>query len=315
MLFVYNSFMKQFLFLLLFTSFCYSSIDEERFLHASEHKFTGLTHEEEGEWKGPFFFIQMADCQLGMFENNRAWDKEIYLLEKAVEHINRLKPRFVVVCGDLTNAKPFKKGYDEQVSDYKRIMSQVSEDIPLICICGNHDVGSKPSKKTIQAYESHFGSHYFSFWVGGVQCFALNSSLLFNPSKAEDLFHEQREWIESELISTESQLPKHRLVFLHHPWFIHNPNKLSLPIFEIPVERRLDMMNLLVDHGVEISFSGHYHRNAYGQYKGMEVVTSGPVGKPIGKDPSGFRIVKVYEDRIEHEYYGLDQVPDLKTKF
>ncbi|NGX57631.1 MAG: 3',5'-cyclic adenosine monophosphate phosphodiesterase CpdA [Chlamydiae bacterium] len=288
--------------------FC--SIDEQQFHKAEGREYKGLTYEEEGRWNEPFFFIQMADCQLGMFDHDLCWDKEILLLEQAVDHINRLRPKFVIVCGDLTNAKPFKKAYDEQVYDYKRIMSRVSHDIPLVCVCGNHDVGNKPSAKKIKAYEDNFGSHYFSFWVGGVQCFTLNSSLFFNPSKAEEMFREQREWIETELVKTLSLNPKHRLVFTHHPWFIRDPEKLSLPIFEIPLERRMDIMNLLVDQNVTACFAGHYHRNAYGVYKGMEVVTTSALGKPIGKDPSGFRIVKVFEDRVEHEYFGIDEVPE-----
>ena len=40
------------------------------------------------------------------------------------------------------------------------------------------------------------------------------------------------------------------------------------------------------------------------------MVTTGPVGYPLGDDPSGLRIVKVYRDRIEHAYYGLDTIPE-----
>jgi hypothetical protein len=29
----------------------------------------------------------------------------------------------------------------------------------------------------------------------------------------------------------------------------------------------------------------------------------------LADDPSGLRIVKVYDDRVEHEYFGMDDVP------
>lgn len=45
-------------------------------------------------------------------------------------------------------------------------------------------------------------------------------------------------------------------------------------------------------------------------FKQMELVTTSALGKPLGKAPSGMRIVKVYKERIEHEYYGLDEIPD-----
>jgi len=295
--------------LLLSFQFCSAEIIEDKFHRAENHAYRGFTHEKQGDWTGPFFFIQMADCQLGMIEKNISWDKEIFLLKQAVDHINRLKPKFVIVCGDLTNAKPFKPAYDEQVADYKRIMSRVSDDIPLVCICGNHDVGNKPKKETIASYEEHFGSHYLSFWVGGVQCFGLNSSLIFNPRNAPDIYEEQKAWIHQEMERTFALNPKHRIVFTHHPWFLIHPKKLTFPIFEIPVERRIEMLDLFLRQNVTICFAGHYHRNAYGLYQGMEMVTTAALGKPLGGDRSGFRVVKVFEDRIEHDYFGLDEMP------
>ena len=38
------------------------------------------------------------------------------------------------------------------------------------------------------------------------------------------------------------------------------------------------------------------------------MVTSAAVGYPLGDDPSGFRTVRVYGDRIEHDYHALDRV-------
>jgi len=289
---------------------CNADVIEEKFHNAEGHEYKGFSHEEEGDWKEPFFFIQMADCQLGMIEKNVSWDKEIFLLECAVEHINRLKPKFVIVCGDLTNAKPFRRAYEEQVADYKRIMSEVSEDIPLVCICGNHDVGNKPTKETIASYEGNFGSHYFNFWVGGVQCFGLNSSLFYNPRKAPEIYEEQKAWIEQEMKETLMLGPKHRLVFTHHPWFLVHPDKLTRPVFEIPVERRKCMLDLFVDQKVTACFSGHFHRNAYSNYQGMDLITTAALGKPLGGDCSGFRIVKVFEDRVDHEYFGLEEMPE-----
>jgi hypothetical protein len=35
------------------------------------------------------------------------------------------------------------------------------------------------------------------------------------------------------------------------------------------------------------------------------MVTSGPVGYPLGDDPSGLRIVDVGEERVLHEYVPL----------
>ena len=40
------------------------------------------------------------------------------------------------------------------------------------------------------------------------------------------------------------------------------------------------------------------------------MVTTGSVGYPLGEDPSGLRIVKISRDKIEHQFYGLDQIPE-----
>ncbi len=281
-----------------------------KFQKAHDHLYEGLTAAEEKEWTDPYFFIQMADCQLGMFDNDNSWEKEMALLEEAVSHINRLKPRFVIVCGDLTNAKPYQPAYPEQIADYKRVMSKISDDVPLVCLCGNHDVGNKPTRKKIAAYESHFGSHYFQFWVGGVHCLALNSSLIHNPKKAPALFEEQKEWIKTAFEAPESKRAVHRLVFTHHPWFLRNPHTYLSRKFEIPPERRHEMLQLFAKHRVAACFAGHFHRNSHGQYQGMEMITTSAIGKPGGSDPSGFRIVKVYEDRLEHGYFPLNEVPE-----
>jgi hypothetical protein len=42
----------------------------------------------------------------------------------------------------------------------------------------------------------------------------------------------------------------------------------------------------------------------------MQTVTTSAVGYPLGDDPSRLRIVKVFGDRIEHHYYGMDEIPD-----
>lgn len=56
-------------------------------------------------------------------------------------------------------------------------------------------------------------------------------------------------------------------------------------------------------------FTGHYHRNCTGFYKKLELVTTCAIGAPMGEDPSGLRIVKMYENNIIHTYYSLEQIP------
>ena len=67
--------------------------------------------------------------------------------------------------------------------------------IILVCVCGNHDVGNRPTKDTIANYQSTFGDDYFSFWHSGVQFIVLNSQLYEDCSLTKDLALAQDNWL------------------------------------------------------------------------------------------------------------------------
>lgn len=229
----------------------------------------------------------------------------------------RPRPRFVVVCGDLVHAYPWEKpAYDRQVRDFKRVMRKIDPSIPLVCLCGNHDVGNTPTRATIYSYKERFGDDYFRFWVGGVCCLVLNASLFADPSKALEEYEEQRAWFVQELQAfsrdRERTQAKHLLVFQHQPWFLEEPDEED-QYFNIPKERRMPMLEEMAKAGVRAVFAGHYHRNSYGTLGKMEMITTSAVGRPLGVDPSGFRVVKVSEDGIEHAYYSLDRLEQSDT--
>ena len=119
-----------------------------------------------------------------------------------------------------------------QVADFKQAMDRVDPSIPLVCLCGNHDVGDMPSRETIRVYSQRFGDDYFSFWVGGCRCFVVNSSLytaldeqlwdkfpeeLPNKATTLQLARTQDEWLQAELATATG---KHNMVFSHIPPFI-----------------------------------------------------------------------------------------------
>lgn len=55
-------------------------------------------------------------------------------------------------------------------------------------------------------------------------------------------------------------------------------------------------------------FSGHYHRNAGGSYKDLEMVVSSAIGCQLGEDTHGLRVVVVTAEKIVHRYYSLDKL-------
>jgi len=60
---------------------------------------------------------------------------------------------------------------------FKNVFSKVDKSVALVCTCGNHDIGDRPTKDTIDIWKTRFGDDYFSFWVGNDQFFVLNSQL------------------------------------------------------------------------------------------------------------------------------------------
>lgn len=280
----------------------------DRYAQARGRTFESFDPQVEKHWQGPYFFLQLADTQYGMFSKNTGLEREAALVQKAIEHINRLRPRFVVVCGDLTNATPQHARYDAQVAQYKQDFSAIDDDIPLVCVCGNHDIGNRPTAISIASYKRNFGDDYFSFLVSGTYNIVLNSSVLKDPSEASQLLVEQNAWLDRQLATARIANAKHIFVFQHHPLFLAQPDEAD-QYFNIPLVRRTPLLDKLQQAGVRAVFAGHYHRNSHGQAGEMEMITTGPVGMPLGKAPSGFRIVTVHEESIQHQYYGLNDVP------
>ncbi len=281
---------------------------DERFTQAVDRTFKAFDSQHEQTWQRPFFFMQLADTQYGMFTGDKGFEQEAALAQRAVQHINRLRPRFVIVCGDLTNATPNHARYRTQVAQYHQDFSKVDAEIPLVCVCGNHDIGNRPTAKSIASYQKNFGDDYFSFWVGGVCNVVLNSSVLKDPAGAPEVLASQQAWLEQQLLAAKAAKARHILLFQHHPLFLTTADEPD-QYFNIPLERRTPLLGQLQQANVRAVFAGHYHRNSYGRAGIMEMITTGPGGRPLGKDPSGFRIVKVHESSIEHQYYGMDDVP------
>jgi len=51
---------------------------------------------------------------------------------------------FFIVCGDLVDAFPekFPEIRDQQTRDLLNIYSKLDKSIPLVCVCGNCDIGN-----------------------------------------------------------------------------------------------------------------------------------------------------------------------------
>jgi 3',5'-cyclic AMP phosphodiesterase CpdA len=243
-------------------------------------------------------FVQMSDPQFGMFAENRDFAQETINFEKAIAAANQLKPAFVVVCGDLVN----QAGNALQIAEYLRIAAKLDRAIPLHNVAGNHDVGNEPTLESLTAYRKKFGPDYYVFRHGDFLGIVLNSSLIQHPKGAPVEAEKQYQWLEAEL----KKIPRGTRVaiFQHIPWFLKEPDEPD-DYFNIPLGPRTRYLQLFEQYNIEYCFAGHYHRNSTGESANFHVTTTGPVGKPLGIDPSGIRVVTVRAGKMDSVYRPL----------
>jgi endonuclease/exonuclease/phosphatase family metal-dependent hydrolase len=257
----------------------------------------------------PFFFIQMSDPQFGFFTANADFAKETVNFEQAIAIANRLKPAFVVVTGDLTH----KVGDPAQIAEYKRIAAKLDKSIPLYNVSGNHDVGQVPTPQLLAEYRRNYGPDRYVFSHDAFTGVVLNSSLYKDAAGAPAEAAAQEAWLRTTLDSLQRAGRKQVVVFQHHSWFLENPDEAD-QYYNLPLVKRREALELFRQHGISKVFAGHFHGNSFGQTAtGLDMITSGPVGRPMRTDPSGLRIVTVSGDRITHAYHALDAVPAAVT--
>lgn len=289
-------------------------------IETKERKFEGLNKDLQGEWNGPFTFIQAADTQFGLIDryiskktdNDIKWAKEIHYLRLFIEKVNKLvpTPKFIVICGDLVDAFPLpyskfphpdiQKLRKSQVADLKAILCELDPAIKLVCVCGNHDVGDKPTEESIDIYKKDFGDDYFSFWHSGCKFITLNSQLYYDSSEIPEQKKEQDKWLQNELAADSDQ--KHLVIFQHIPLFFESPDEPTHAYFNIEIEQRKKLIEKFKEAGVKKVFCGHYHRNAGGFDGDFECIVTSAIGAQLGDDGHGFRLVEVTENDIKHQY-------------
>jgi 3',5'-cyclic AMP phosphodiesterase CpdA len=249
-------------------------------------------------------FIQMSDPQFGMYTSNGSFEHETANFEFAVATANRLKPAFVVVTGDLVN----QSGDAAQIAEYQRIAGRLDPKIRLFNVPGNHDVGNEPTKESLAKYRERFGPDYYTFRVGDIAGFVLNSNLEKAPQNVSEEAAKMEAWLRTELAKARQEGASHLIVFQHHPLFLTVPDEVE-QYFNIPIETRKRYLKLLHEYGVKQIFAGHLHRNVEGRDGDLELIATAPVGKPLEGAKSGIRVVTVSAAGVSHKFYDFGELP------
>ena len=254
---------------------------------------------------GGFMFVQLSDTQFGFSNADKDFTQETASAEFAVATINRLKPAFVIVTGDLVN----KPGDPAQLAEYDRIVKGIDPSIRRYDVAGNHDVENAPTPAALGAYRRRMGPDMYTFRHGPLLGVVLNSSLIHSPQEAQAEYAAQDQWLRAELPRARASGAKHVVIFQHHPWFLERADEPD-QYFNIPRARRDPLLRLFREAGILMLVSGHLHRATEAEDAGLRSVVTGPVSGPLGGGHSGLRIFVVSDTDIRQRYYSFGEIPN-----
>jgi serine/threonine-protein phosphatase CPPED1 len=257
------------------------------------------------ESQQPWLFAVLADPQFGMYAKDKNFVQETSNFEFVIANLNRLHPRFVVICGDLVN----RTGDSAEIAEYKRVLHELDPSIPVYNVAGNHDVGNIPTPATLDAFNTAIGRDYYTFSEGEILGVVLDSSLIGSPERDPDAARQQEEWLQKTLAIAKSNTNQQIVIFQHIPYFIHNPDEVD-DYFNIPQPARRKYLDLLEKAGVKYVFAGHYHRTAGGTDGPLTECVTGAVGVPLGQSLSGLRIVTVKGPKLDSTWFSLGEIPN-----
>lgn len=207
--------------------FCSSAVEARaRRSDASTGEYLGLTRGLHGHWDKDFHFVQLASPMFGAtLAVSGGAEGAVELVEETqlkalIASVNKLRPKFLVMVGNLTHATPADGAlFDAHVESVRKTMARLSDTIPAIYVPGSNDVGAVPTPATLQAYRGRFGADFFGFWYGGMRGLVINSSLLISPHGAPEEAARQEIWLTEEI--EQCKLCSNNIVvFSYHPWFV-----------------------------------------------------------------------------------------------
>jgi 3',5'-cyclic AMP phosphodiesterase CpdA len=197
---------------------------------------------------------------------------------------------------------------EDQYGEFMRITGSLDPSIPVRWVPGNHDIAPDtvvPTAESLARYREAFGPDVHAFDLGPVRVVAWNTVVADHPEQVPGEWEAQLEFLAEE---TAAARHRERPVILagHHPLFTTDPAEAD-DYWNVPGVRRRQVLDLVHRHRVPLALAGHLHRNSIARDGDFEMVSSGPVGYPLGDDPSGVRIVEVDGRGIAHRYLPLER--------
>jgi hypothetical protein len=185
-----------------------------------------------------------------------------------VEEIQRLKPDFVLSVGDMIEGN---------TGDTLRVKAEWEEyterikpwTMPVYLAPGNHDIWDEPS---LELYERYVGKPHYSFDIRGIHFVILDTS---RYPAVDDFPEQQVAWLVDDLSGSANAL--YTVVVFHHPYWMNT----------IVLGEPDALHELLVEHGVDAVFTGHYHDYFSGKFDGLLYTGVGSSGGWCTPGPTG----------------------------
>jgi hypothetical protein len=182
---------------------------------------------------------------------------------RVIDEIKRLAPDFVVTVGD--HIEGYTDDAERANAEWDTLLAMLdSFDVPVYMTPGNHDIWSDESE---EIYVRRTGqSPYYSFDYENSHFVILDNSRF---DRAADFPGEQLSWLESDLEA--SREAEHVFVFLHKPLWTET----------LDAGEPDPLHAVLVEHGADAVFCGHYHQYSSANYEGIDYTIMGSSGGGI----------------------------------
>lgn len=239
-------------------------------------------------------FIHMTDCQFGFYN----YELEAKRYEKAVELINldadNDQPEFMLMTGDMVN-----DARAETNADFL-LRSEILE-IPYHLVVGNHDYNNSESLQKL--YQESFGKDYYWFDSadGDYRIICLNTNLWKDPGSNTAKFDE---WVEMAFAQAKSD-DKIIIAAGHCPIFLKSVDEPDDPYYNLPMERRQQVLKLFKDYNIIAYFGGHCHMRLDLEWEGIRFLYAETTGVNFDNSPHGYRVVTIKNRSVADKFVGI----------
>jgi len=259
-----------------------------------------------------FTFVQVCDPHL---DENPDFVKRY---KQTIIQINKLKPDFVVNCGDSAH-----RGVAKTLAEFVRLNALL--EVPTHSVAGNHDFNPKKgdercTAERLDVYREHVGKDYYSFHHKGVEFVFVNTALMTSintksevhgvvpfEGRIKEEYDKQDKWIK-ETLKAQAELKNPVIVVGHQP--LH-PVMPGMAPGVVDKKTRAEYVALFIKVGVIAVLGGHGHREYIKEHDGIWFVHGNTTSKILDKKNKtkwGYRLWHVKADgTFTHEYVPLDE--------